>query len=120
MEVHDKMNTTIRIATDFSRFPAGRFLSDGHASGQAFREKILAKALLQPGIQRVTVDFDGVAGFGSSFLEEAFGGLVRADNFQKSFLDAHLLIRTEEPELKDYVKLALRYIKDAARAGKKS
>lgn len=110
------MNTTIRIARDFSRFPAGRYTTDGSASGQAFRERILGKELRRPGIKTVTIDFDGVAGFGSSFLEEAFGGLIREDKFDKAFLDAHLNVRASEPELQDYVRLALLYIQEAEKA----
>lgn len=66
----------IDIATQFSRFPAGRYLADGPFSGQAFRDTLLVPALRSG--KRVRVILDGTAGFGSSFLEETFGGLVRA------------------------------------------
>ena len=39
---------------------------------------------------KVEVIFDGVAGFGYSFLEEAFGGLVQKEGMDKNFLDARL------------------------------
>lgn len=70
------MQKTIRIATDFSRYPAGRFISDGPFSGEKFRETLL-RPVLEAGA-KATIDLDGVRGYGSSFLEEAFGGLVRA------------------------------------------
>lgn len=105
---------TISIANDFSRFPAGRFLDDGDASGSAFREEILARAL-RSDYDRVEVSFDGVAGFGSSFLEEAFGGLVRTERFEWDFLRTHLELLTNECDLKDYVELSWRYIKEAVR-----
>lgn len=108
------MNKSISIAIDFSRFPAGRYESDGLASGETFREDYLAKALSKPDIEVLTVTFDGVAGFGSSFLEEAFGGLVRNNKFEKDFLDVHLRLETSEPELEDYVRLARRYIDEAS------
>lgn len=101
----------IAIANDFSRFPAGRFREDGKASGEAFREDLLAPALRD--VQRVAVVFDGVAGFGSSFLEEAFGGLVRKCKFDKPFLDEHLELRAEAPDLADFILLAKRYIEQA-------
>lgn len=65
----------ISIANDFSPFPAGRYRTDGPYPGEAFREDLLVPALKTFG--EVTVDLDGTNGFGSSFLEEAFGGLVR-------------------------------------------
>lgn len=66
---------TINIARDFSKYPAGRFTKDGPFSGETFRKKFL-----EPNIERhekIVVELDGARGYGSSFLEEAFGGLVR-------------------------------------------
>ena len=105
---------TITIAQDFSQFPAGRYREDGGASGAAFRDDLLAVALRSS--KDVVVVFDGVAGFGSSFLEEAFGGLVRVCHMDKAFLDQHLRLRAEEPELADFVRLAEHYIEEADRA----
>ena len=105
---------TIAIANDFSRYPAGRFREDGKSSGAAFREDHLVPALRAPDVGIVKVSFDEVAGFGSSFLEEAFGGLVREEGFDKDFLDRHLELVTNEPDLKDFVELARRYITSAA------
>ena len=104
---------TISIAQDFSKFPAGRFREDGKASGAAFRDLLevpLRKA------EKVEVVFDGVAGFGSSFLEEAFGGLVRECHLDKAFLDEHLHLRSDDPDLADFVLLAKRYIEEADQA----
>ena len=105
---------TIVIARDFSRFPAGRFRSDSDASGAAFRDDLLVDALANS--DEVEVVFDGVPGFGSSFLEEAFGGLIRECHMDKAFLDEHLRLQTDDPDLADFVKLAERYIKDADQA----
>lgn len=65
----------ISVARDYSRFPAGRYRTDGPFSGQRFREEILQPALGQADV--IEVELDGVSGFGSSFLDEAFGGLIR-------------------------------------------
>src|SRR5690242_10408236 len=65
----------ISIARDFSPAPAGRYREDGPFPGEKFREELLIPALRES--DEVVVDFDQTAGFGSSFLEEAFGGLVR-------------------------------------------
>ncbi len=68
-------STVISVAKDFSRSPAGRYVEDGPFPGAVFRDKFLVPALQGEG--RVVVNLDGTSGFGSSFLEEAFGGLVR-------------------------------------------
>jgi hypothetical protein len=65
----------IKVAADFSRHPAGRFFNDGKFSGEAFRQKFLEPALRAN--TPIRIDLDDVRGYGSSFLEEAFGGLVR-------------------------------------------
>jgi STAS-like domain of unknown function (DUF4325) len=67
---------SINIAKEFTRYPAGRFRSDGPYSGERFREDLLVPALKETDV--VEVELDGVAGYGSSFLDEAFGGLIRA------------------------------------------
>lgn len=67
---------SINIAKDFTRYPAGRFRTDGPYSGERFREDLLVPALKATDI--IEVELDGVAGYGSSFLDEAFGGLIRA------------------------------------------
>lgn len=82
---------TIHIATEFSKFPAGRYHNDGPFSGQRFREELLTQALHQG---NVTVELDGTLGYGSSFLKEAFGGLVRAEGFLASDLREKLKIHS--------------------------
>ncbi|MCP4458520.1 MAG: STAS-like domain-containing protein [Cytophagales bacterium] len=67
-------NVEISIAKDFSPYPAGRFSNDGEYSGEAFSKKIM-EFLDKSDV--VTIDLDGTYGLADSFLEEAFGGLVR-------------------------------------------
>ena len=63
---------------------------------------------------RVVVKIDGVRGFGSSFLEEAFGGLVRIAHFTETQLRAHLMIRADDKRFGVYKELIDRYIRDAS------
>jgi len=87
---------TINIARQFSRFPAGRYRADGPYSGEEFRERLLRPAL-QNGADLI-IDLDGTVGFGSSFLEEAFGGLARA-GFSREELRRRIRFTSEDPSL---------------------
>ncbi|QFI77402.1 DUF4325 domain-containing protein [Bradyrhizobium betae] len=98
----------LSIAKDFSRFPSGRFRSDGPNSGEAFREDHLAPKL-KSGAQLV-VNLDGVAGLPSSFLEEAFGGLVRHHDFSPSQLESLLRFEALTPRMQTYPKMIWGYI----------
>lgn len=96
-----KRDKHISIAKDFSKFPAGRYFEDGPYSGQLFRTSLLAPALreaLQSG-HKVVVDLNGTPGFGSSFLEEAFGGLVRSEGFTAAQIRSILDIVSDDPTL---------------------
>lgn len=59
---------------NFSKYPGPRYIKLGDFSGEEFRDRVLFPALQEGDI---SVDFDEVYGYGSSFLEESFGGLVR-------------------------------------------
>jgi len=98
----------IRIAKDYSRSPAGRFLTDGPYSGQRFREELLGPALSTK--SDVEVDLTGVMGFGSSFLEEAFGGLVRKNVCTKEEIKRKLHIKSG---LRTYITRIWKYVDDA-------
>jgi hypothetical protein len=97
---------------DFSEFPGPRKESIGPNSGERFREEILYPAVLAQGDSQIRVNLDGTAGYGSSFLEEAFGGLVRKgipESKMQEILDN--LISDEDPslidEIREYVNEAL-------------
>ncbi len=65
----------ISISKDYSISPGGRHKTDGPYSGEDFRESVLVPLTHQYDLIRI--DLSGTSGYGSSFLEEAFGGLVR-------------------------------------------
>lgn len=92
------MNTvTINIASQFSRYPAGRYKADGPYSGEAFRDDFLIPKLRQSDT-RIVVQLDGARGLASSFLEEAFGGLVRA-GFGPELLHDRLVLESNDASL---------------------
>lgn len=94
----------LSVARDFSRYPAGRFKTDGPYSGERFREEFLIPAV--DAGEKVTIDLDGVRGFGSSFLEEAFGGLVRKGYSPSAVLDIFDLASKDPSltmEIREYI-----------------
>jgi hypothetical protein len=102
---------TIKIAEDFTKFPAGRFFSDGKFSGERFREEFLIPALENN--DKVVVFIDGVIGYGSSFLEECFGGLIRKKRFTIGDLKKRLEIKFDDPSFSLYETEIWEYINDA-------
>jgi hypothetical protein len=97
-----KPTLTIDIAKQFSTEPAGRYEADGSSSGEVFRRKHLAPAL--DAYDQVTVILDGTEGYGSSFLEEAFGGLVRLHGVtDEQFRHRVKLVSDEDPSLLDEI-----------------
>jgi hypothetical protein len=61
----------------------------------------------------VAVVLDGTAGYPSSFLEEAFGGLVRQRGFSHRDLDKKLTVIANDPHYETYWHLAKKYIREA-------
>lgn len=68
----------INVAKQFTKLPGLRYIRLGPHSGEEFRQKFLLEPLRQG--KTVIVELDGVRGYGSSFLDEAFGGAVRELN----------------------------------------
>lgn len=99
----------INIASDFSDKPYGRYEVDGKWSGERFREQVLLPAF-QRNKESVEVYLDDVSrGFGSSFLEESFGGLIRAEvNYEE--IKRRLIIKTQDA---DYEEEIWEYIEEA-------
>lgn len=109
----------LTILSDFTEYPGPRYRKDGPFSGEQFREE-----LLQPQLERAARDgrqlkviLDGVAGYGSSFLEEAFGGLVRA-GVPPEHIANHLQIVAKTPRFEHHRLRALQYIQDALKRAK--
>ena len=106
---------TINVGKNFSRTPGGRYISDGPDSGQLFRQRYLVPALRNAVSRndKVTVVLDGPRGYLSSFIEEAFGGLVRREGLSQSVLGRHLVITAHDSFYTPYRLLALKYIAEA-------
>lgn len=91
---------------DFTEFPGPRERKFGDFSGEEFRETILIPEI-QYG-EEFAVCLDNVFGYGSSFLEEAFAGLLRRGVPESVVLSiANNLIAEDDPslivEIKQYI-----------------
>ncbi|TKU30715.1 DUF4325 domain-containing protein [Citrobacter sp. wls758] len=98
---------TIKVADRYP-CPGPRFKKLGPASGEEFREWIEKELKHSPDL---VINLDGTEGYGSSFLEECFGGLIRNNN-DPDIIKGIKFISEEEPELIDEIN---EYIEDAIR-----
>ena len=101
----------LKIAKDYTKYPAGRFKTDGPFSGEKFREEYLLPALKKH--EKVSILIDGVKGYGSSFLEEAFGGIVREKYYTKEELAKKMEIQCDDTSLQSYIAEIWEYINNA-------
>ena len=97
----------LKISTEFSKFPGPRYPREGEHSGEEFRKTVLFPAFEKAAAAKepLVVDLDGTCGFGTSFLEEAFGGLIRENQIPLSeFRNTIRLISLDEPSLLDEIE----------------
>lgn len=101
----------LKIAEEFSHVPGPRSRHEGDFSAEEFREELLLPRFLaaEKAEEKLFVDLDGGAGYATSFLEEAFGGLAR-EYTPERVLNVLTIVSSEEPYLMDDI---VRYIKEA-------
>lgn len=100
------------IGKDFFDDPWGRFYTDGDGSGEEFREEVL-KPLLERKLKIKLNISDDVEGYGSSFLVEAFGGLVKYGYFNKDYLFERIEIVYTFSDFGFYKNKIINYISSA-------
>lgn len=108
----------IDICREYTDTPGGRYKRQGEFSGEDFRERLLKPRYIEAINKNeiLEIDLDGGYGYGSSFLEEAFGGLIREleDNYQNA-LEIIKLKSDDEPGLVNDIK---KYIIEAIKLKK--
>lgn len=109
------MNNTdiLIVAKEFSPTPGFRTKEESPFPADEFRDNILfprlKDAINNNGV--LLVDLDGSAGYGTSFLEEAFGGLIRECKLSYQDIKAHLLLKSDDDP--SYIEEINGYISDA-------
>lgn len=106
------MIKTINIAKDFSAYPSGRVDADGPYNGTRFRNEFLLPAL--NGNDKVVIILDGLRSYGSSFFEEAFGGLLRLHDFSVEQLKSVIDLRATSDTSKFYRESVMSYMAQRA------
>lgn len=104
------------IGNDFCKNPSGRYYTDGDGSGEEFREDFLVPILrfLQEKGEKLTINIDtNVSSYGSSFLVEAFGNIVKYGYFTSCYLKDNIIIEYKSPIFKIYSNKIEKYILDA-------
>src|SRR5690349_18098213 len=91
----------VDVGKHFTRYPAGRTATDGPYSGEIFRDRFLRPSLDRH--EPIVVKLDSALGYGSSFLEEAFGGLVRL-GYSKDEILALVKLDTEDRFLQSEIE----------------
>lgn len=101
----------ISVSKDFSTTPGPRYIKEGDFSAEEFRKTIFdakfKEALSEN--KKLIIDLDGTLGYGTSFLEELFGGLTR-EYGQENVNKTLKIISKEEEYLLDDIR---GYIRDA-------
>lgn len=101
----------ISIVKHFHPAPYGRNEDDGEYNGKRFREDLLVPALTE--YDFVHIDLTGYNRYGRSFLDEAFGGLVRESGFsgeevQRKLTYSHDLVKSIEKVIQDRIEASIR------------
>lgn len=104
---------TLYIGKYFSDDPAGRYYTDGDGSGEEFREEVL-KPLFDKADQVIINIDQNVEGYGSSFLVEAFAGLIKHGYFTKEEILKKLEVKFNDPDFEFYKKKIYQYLNEAS------
>lgn len=106
-EAKDRHRVTTISVRDWTETPGGRYRRHGPFSGEAFREEVLLPALKRGPAE---VDLGWVAGYGTGWLEEVFGGAIRADQSSAELIE----VMSTDPDDDYFVRFAQKAMKSAA------
>lgn len=105
------MKNSINIARDYTPYPGGRYPEDGKGNGTTFREEFLLP-IIKDG-KTAEIVLDGAAGYPSSFLDEAFAGLVRNEGFTPDQVLAAFNLIATQPGFARFVLLVEEFVRSA-------
>lgn len=92
------LTVRIKIATEFSPTPGGRYIQQGELSGELFRVQFLADYFINDRLTTdIVIDLNGIVGMAESFIDEAFTELVR--KYGKQVLEHFTFVSDDDPLL---------------------
>lgn len=92
---------TIKLATDFSRFPIGRNDDEGEFNGDKFKREVLLPRWQElDHNENLIIDLNGLAGIGRSFLDSSFGKLLRDKVFTENDLKKRIIFQSQDIQIK--------------------
>lgn len=95
-----ELKKVFNIAKEFSKYPGPRYKEEGSYSGQELREDFLLNVVENSimGKKQLLIDLDGTRGYGTSFLEEVFGGLIRENNIDLEEFKKYITFKSDEED----------------------
>ena len=104
--------TTLSVSS-WTKFPGPRYIIQGDWSGEAYRKEVLLSAVRKAieNNEKLEIDLEGTLGYGSSFLDEAFAGLIRMGEFKKEEILNTLVFKSNT--IPAYKEEAMQYITEA-------
>lgn len=107
----------IDVGQDYHDFPAGRDESDS-PNGEKFRLEYLEPKLKEN--VYIEINFNNIYACTPSFLEEAFGGLIRAGFTKRAINKFISFVEPTEVKYKEYIWAAKKYIDEASKKARTS
>ena len=103
---------TLNVAREFSDVPGPRSRDEGPYSGAEFLDALLLPEFNKAEAcgEKLIVVLDGASGYGTSFLEESFGGLARKLGSTERVSNTIVIVSKDEPYLCDDIS---KYIREA-------
>ena len=94
----------LNIAKQYTRFPGPRLRKTGEYSGEDFLDTCLLEFMQQvTADDQVRIVLDGTKGYGSSFLDESFAGLIR-EGIDPEIVKAIDFVSEEDPSIIDEIR----------------
>lgn len=106
----------IVVSKDFTEIPGGRYREQGNHSAEEFRDEYLYPKYLTclKNNEKLIIDLDGGYGYATTFLEEAFGGLIRKLKEEKiEYRNAPKIIEARSKDCHEYVEKIYKFMDDA-------